>query len=139
MPRTLEGLPLGRGFGYVWSLKSEALFGGSSFTSAVNPFVYVHNDFLFWTLELGLIGLTAMIVFWARLVAAIRRINRWLAERGDYLSYVGGVALTMFVASFVDNGLFIRPVAERFFVVAGMAFALADRSRSDEDVGSRHT
>lgn len=127
MPRVLEGFPIGHGFGYVWSLTPESLFGSSSFTSETNPFVYVHNDFLYWALELGLIGLALIVVFWTRLLAALRRVAR-LTGGMDHTALVGGIILTMFVASMVDNGLFIRPVAERFFVVAGVVLALKDRT-----------
>jgi O-antigen ligase len=127
MPRVLEGFPLGHGFGYVWSLSPESLFGTSSFTSETNPFVYVHNDFIYWALELGLVGLALLLAFWVRLLAAVRKVGR-LVGGMDHTALVGGVILTMFVASMVDNGLFIRPVAERFFVVAGVMLALKDRT-----------
>jgi O-antigen ligase len=127
--RGAAAFPEGQGFGYVWSLEPQTLFGASAFTTEDNPFVYAHNDFLYWTVELGLLGLGAMIVFWSYLVGRVRTIahSKW----GIYAGYgfVGGVVLTMFVASFVDNGLFIRSVAERFFIVAGAARATADAIR----------
>lgn len=128
--RAMDGLPLGQGFGYVWDLSPAALFGSESFTTENNPFVYVHNDFLYWLIELGVIGFGALVVLWATLVRTIRFIGRLASpfERPGLI--FGGVVLTMFVASFVDNGLFIRPVAERFFIVAGAAWALLHRGET---------
>jgi len=140
LDRAAAGLPWGNGYGYVWNLRPEALFGpGGSFTTAGNPFVYVHNDFLYWTLELGVLGLLAMIAFWAQLVAALGRIAAAARRISGETAFVGGVFLTMFVASMVDNGLFIRPVAERFFIVAGVVLALAhrvDEATPDETVSA---
>lgn len=123
--RALPGMPWGRGFGFVWGLSPEALFGADAFTTEDNPFVYAHNDFIYWTVELGLIGLGAMLVFWARLVSVVRKVAVKLAAVEGGVGFVGGVVLTMFVASMFDNGLFIRAIAERVFIIIGAAWAIA--------------
>lgn len=132
--RSLQAFPGGQGFGYIWDLSPTSLFGSSSFTSEDNPFVYAHNDFLYWMVELGVIGLAAMVFFWGRLAIIVRKLRR--TDRADRLgrAFVGGIVLTMFVASMADNGLFIRSLAERFFIVAGAAWAaVAMLRQGDED------
>jgi len=133
--RGLAAFPQGHGFGYVWELSPTALFAHSSFTTEGNPFVYAHNDFLYWAVELGLAGLAAMLVFWARIVGVVRRITVRARTIEPGAGFVGGVILTMFVASMVDNGLFISAVGQRFFIVAGAAWAVAhaqpDASHAD--------
>ena len=41
--------------------------------------MYPHNDFIFWTLELGLLGLGALVTFWAQVALAIR----WIVKKGS--------------------------------------------------------
>jgi O-antigen ligase len=123
--RSLAGFPLGQGFGYMWELSPASLFSHSSFTTEGNPFVYAHNDFLYWTVELGIVGLACLIIFWARIVGVVRRVTARARTVEPGAAFVGGVVLTMFVASMVDNGLFISAVAQRFFIVAGAAWAIA--------------
>ncbi|HYI46075.1 MAG TPA: O-antigen ligase family protein [Actinomycetota bacterium] len=128
--RAIAGFPWGNGYGYVWNLRPEALFArGASFTTESNPFVYVHNDFLYWMVELGVIGLAAMVALWAQVLSALQRIRYAATRIHGETAFVGGIVLTMFVASMVDNGLFIRPVAERFFICVGIAMALAHRTQ----------
>jgi O-antigen ligase len=133
--RALLGLPFGQGYGFVWSLSPSELFGVEAFTTETNPFVYAHNDFLYWTVELGLIGAAAILTFWVSAVRVARRVGRLLAERSREASFLGGIVLTMLIASLVDNGLFIRAVAERFFIIVGGAWgfmAWTDRAEQDD-------
>lgn len=132
---TAPALPWGNGFGYMWTLSSEKLFG---FAGNFGPdaFVYPHNDFLFWTLQFGVFGLGLVLTFWSTLYLAFRRVARRLrASAGDEPVWIlGGIFMTMLVAEVVDNGIFMRAVAERFFMAAGVIFAMA--SRPLETIGS---
>jgi O-antigen ligase len=125
-------MPWGGGFGFTFSLSPERLFGEQEFVTADNPLVYPHNDFLYWTLEFGIIGLVLWVSLWLLIIRAFRAVIRMQPP----LNYPGylliGVLITFIVASLVDNLLFIRPLAERFFVVAGMilAFGALARERS---------
>lgn len=124
--RIETGLPFGHGFGYMFSLSPETLFGvASQFTSNQNPFVYAHNDAIFLMLEFGLVGLVLFVLAWILIARAYRAARRIELAGWGGVSLVGGVLLTMFVAEIVDNGLFIRPLVERFFVVVGAVIAIA--------------
>jgi O-antigen ligase len=100
--------------------------------SIENPLVYPHNDFLYWTLEFGIIGLVLWVSLWVLIFRAFRAVIRMQPPFNHPGYLLVGVLITFLVASLVDNLLFIRPLAERFFVVAGMilAFGAFARERS---------
>jgi O-antigen ligase len=125
-------MPWGGGFGFEFSLSSERLFGEQSFVIGDNPIVYPHNDFLYWTLEFGIIGLVLWVSLWLLIIRAFRAVIRMQPPLNHPGHLLIGVLITFIVASLVDNLLFIRPLAERFFVVAGMilAFGALARERS---------
>jgi O-antigen ligase len=125
-------MPWGGGFGFAFSLSPERLFGTQSFVSIENPLVYPHNDFLYWTLEFGIIGLVLWVSLWLLIFRAFRAVIRMQPPLNHSGYLLMGVLITFMVASLVDNLLFIRPLAERFFVVAGMilAFGALARERS---------
>jgi O-antigen ligase len=124
--------PWGGGFGFAFSLTPERLFGEQSFVTGDNPLVYPHNDFLYWTLEFGIIGLVLWVSLWLLIIRAFRAVIRMEPPLNHPGYLLLGVLITFMVASLVDNLLFIRPLAERCFVVAGMilAFGALARERS---------
>ena len=124
------GMPWGNGFGHSVTLDSEELFGAGS-TDFVkveerNTFVYPHNDFIFWMVELGVIGLFGMLLFWAQLIRASRRALRSTSR--DHVILVGGVLVAGFISQLVGTTFFFRPLATPFFAVAGFVFALRPSS-----------
>jgi O-antigen ligase len=125
-------MPLGGGLGFAFSLSPERLFGEQSFVTSDNPLVYPHNDFLYWTLEFGIIGLVLWVSLWLLIIRAFRAVIRMQPPLNHSGYLLVGVLITFMVASLFDNLLFIRPLAERFFVVAGMilAFGALARERS---------
>ena len=130
-----SALPWGNGFGHMWTLTSEELFGFSGqFVTPGNTFVYPHNDFLFWFLELGVVGVGLVIVFWTDLLRKIVLLLRSSAEHNRRTVMVlMTIPITMLVAELVDNGIFIRAIAERFFVVAGFVFAMGALALGSQD------
>jgi O-antigen ligase len=122
-------MPWGGGFGFAFSLSPERLFGTQSFVSIENPLVYPHNDFLYWTLEFGIIGLVLWVSLWLLIFRAFRAVIRMQPPLNHSGYLLMGVLITFMVASLADNLLFIRPLAERFFVVAGMILALGALAR----------
>jgi O-antigen ligase len=127
-----SNMPWGGGFGFAFSLSPQRLFGEQSFVTGDNPLVYPHNDFLYWTLEFGIIGLVLWVSLWLLIIRAFRAVIRAQPPLNHSGYLLTGVLITFMVASLVDNLLFIRPLAERFFVVAGMilAFGALARERS---------
>jgi O-antigen ligase len=124
--RGAEALPWGNGWGYMWSLTPIELFGfEGAFTAGGNPFVYPHNDFLFVFLELGILGLGLLIGFWIQLLRKI-----WLVSRAHDEAARFGVRVLLpilvvgLLVQLFDNGFAIRPVAERFFLAAGLVLGL---------------
>jgi hypothetical protein len=116
--RASDGLPAGNGFGFAFSLTPQELLGVEAFTSGRNAFVYPHNDFLYAALDLGYIGAALLSLMWIVVIGMYvkaKRTEAWL---------FGGVLLTMFIASLVDNGIFIRPVLERFIVAFAVIAAM---------------
>ncbi len=120
--RTLE-LPWGGGFGTIWSYSPFELFGMNGvFVSGGNPFVYAHNDFLYLAIELGVVGVVLLAGFWMSMLRALLVLTRCRDARGVLLL---GPCITMLVAELVDNGLAMRGLSERFFLVAGLVLAAA--------------
>jgi len=125
-------MPWGGGLGFAFSFSPERLFGEQSFVIGDNPLVYPHNDFLYWTLEFGILGLVLWVSLWLLMIRAFRAVIRMQPPHNHPGYLFIGVLITFMVASLVDNLLFIRPLAERFFVVAGviLAFGALARERS---------
>jgi O-antigen ligase len=124
--RGAEALPWGNGWGYMWSLTPIELFGiEGEFTSADNPFVYPHNDFLFVFLELGIVGLGLLIGFWIQLLRRIRLVSRGHDEAARFgVRVLVPILVVGLLVQLFDNGFAIRPVAERFFLAAGLTLGL---------------
>jgi hypothetical protein len=121
-------LPQGNGFGYAWSLSPEEVLGIRTFVIddvQSTGFLYPHDDFLFWTLELGLWGLGLWLLYWVSLVGASRRLLRSGRGAGRAAVIVfGGVLATMLLTQLVANGIFLPPLADRFFAAAGLLFGM---------------
>ena len=119
------GLPWGNGFGHTVTLDSQELFGTGSTdftTEAGNTFVYPHNDFLFWMVELGVIGALGMLLFWTQLIRAFGQALR--STWGPYIIVVAGVLAAGFVSQIVGSTFFFRALATPFFAVAGFVFGV---------------
>lgn len=124
----LPALPWGNGFGYAWTLTPERVFGFRTFlVEGVDSdrFLYLHNNFLFWLVEFGLMGLGLFIVYWVSVTRATVRLLRQgdPVVRGVTLALLGVLA-AMLVAQTVGNGYAFRALAERFFAVSGFLFGL---------------
>jgi O-Antigen ligase len=120
--RGVEAMPFGNGWGYVWSLTSIDIFGfEGEFTTGDEGFIYPHNDFLFLFVELGVIGLGFLVVFWFQLLRRFRFLSR--ASDG-FVRYdariLAPILVVMFLVQVLANGLSARLVAERFFIAAGL-------------------
>lgn len=127
-------LPWGRGWGTMWTVTPEQLVGMPGvFVSGGSPFVYAHNDFLFMAIELGFVGLSAFVLFWLDLLRRTAALlqGRALALRREGALLVGPLAV-MLVAELFDNGLAMRGLADRFFVLTGILFAISAASRRME-------
>ena len=124
--RGVVALPLGNGWGYMWSLTPTDIFGIENvFVTAGNPFIFAHNDFLFLFVELGLLGVGFLIVFWIQLIRRIRGLSRSGNEWTRYrVRVLLPVLVVMLIVQLFDNGFAIRFVAERFFIAAGLVFGM---------------
>jgi hypothetical protein len=122
----------GHGSGFAFTLDSQTLFGfEGQFVARQSTFVYPHNDFLFWMLEFGLIGVGLYGFFWLEVRAKYKRsiVHVDAQVRNDAVLLIG-VFTTMFIATLVSNGLFVPALAERFFVASGALFALTRLHRT---------
>jgi hypothetical protein len=118
-------LPFGNGFGYTFTLTSEDLFGSgvASFTpEGSDAFVYPHNDFLFWMVELGVLGLFGMALFWTQLLRALRLVSRSENASKSYVQILSGVLIAGLVAQLVGSVFFFTALAALVFIVAGFVF-----------------
>lgn len=135
--RAQPALPWGNGFGYIWSLSSEDLLGEpGQFQHEESGVVPPHNDFLYLLVEFGVPGLLLLVVFWVGLFRAaslgtgsadpLLRRSVWLLL---------GAMVTGLTVALIDDVFAIRPLAERFFPVAGFVFGLSEveRARRRED------
>jgi hypothetical protein len=130
--RAEPALPWGNGFGYIWSLSSEDLVGvpgqyGTDEGGVVPP----HNDFMYLLVEFGVPGVILLLLFWIRLFKAedVVAQSRNARLRRSGLLLVGMLVAGLMVA-LVDDVLLVRPIAERFFPVAGCVFGLAQIERA---------
>ena len=131
-------LPAGHGYGFTFTLSPERVFGFETFVNegSKDAFVYPHNDYLFWALELGLLGFAALAMFWVHLIRTFRRLSREGPYRARHGAYVlSGILVTTFIVQLVDNSFAIRAVGAPFFIAAGAVFGLATSVRN---VRARH-
>ena len=130
--RVESGWPLGNGFGYTFTLTSPDLFGpGSSdfYTSPSQSFVYPHNDFIFWMVELGVIGLLGMLLFYGQLVMAFRSVSRSTRRNRIHAQILSGALITGFVSQLVVSTFFFRALAVPYFTAAGFIFGAREIDR----------
>ncbi len=135
-------LPFGNGYGHTFNLTPEHIFGFQTFQldPDVNPFVFPHNDFIYWMIEFGLIGLAALLIFWFHLLALFKRVTRGVDEVARRSCYIlAGILIMMFVVQVIDNAFAIRTVSDRFFIVAGFVFGLAATTNYSIDRYTRTT
>ena len=120
--RGAEALPLGNGWGYMWSLTSVELFGfEGQFSASDGGIVYPHSDFLFLFVELGVVGLGLLVVFWIQLLRRFRFLSRFPDRLVRYdVRILTPIFVTMFMLQLFANGFSVRFVAERFFIAAGL-------------------
>jgi O-antigen ligase len=104
----------------VWSLSAERLFGSSA-SFGDGTVVYPHNDFLFWAVDLGFPGILLFGLLWIGVALALAQARGSL-PRPEWFAFLG-IAITMLIASLVDNGIFIRSLGEPFFVTLGVLAA----------------
>jgi O-antigen ligase len=124
--RGVAALPMGQGWGYMWSLTPMDIFGvDDTFVTGGNPFVYPHNDFLFVFVELGIVGFGLLAVFWLSLLQRVRRLTHSPREPIRYsVMVLVPVLIVMLMVQMFDNGFAIVFVADRFFAAAGLVFGL---------------
>jgi hypothetical protein len=126
-------LPWGNGFGYTLTISSEDLFGpgSTSFGSAgATTFVYPHNDLIFWMVDLGLLGLAGVLLFWGQLIRAFRSVSR--STRGNQVNVrlLSGVLITGAIVQLVGSVFLFTALAVPFFAAAG--FVLGAREAATE-------
>ncbi|MGH9890898.1 MAG: O-antigen ligase family protein [bacterium] len=125
-------LPWGNGFGHAWSLHAEDLFGFVTFRfdASTSGVVYLHNDFLFWLVEFGILGLLLFVLYWRGVIRVVRKLlsNPDAAIRAAALLFIGTI-VSMLVVHVIANGYALRPLAERSFVASGFLFGLLARDR----------
>jgi O-antigen ligase len=137
--RGVEALPMGQGWGYIWSLTPSEIFGVEGvFNAGGNPFVYPHNDFLYLFVELGIVGFGLLALFWFSLFQKVRRMTRSPREPIRYsVMVLVPVLIVMLVVQMFDNGFAIAFVADKFFAAAGLVCGLYYSTRDGARVGPR--
>ena len=127
-------LPWGNGFGHIWSLSSEDLFGvPGQFGSQESGFVPPHSDFMYLFVEFGIPGVVLLAFFWLRLFRARNLLTRSAEPQSRQSAWLLlGMLVTGLMVALVNDLLLVRPFAERFFPVAGFVFGLSlvERKRS---------
>ena len=139
-PQVTAGLPTGHGYGFTFTLSPDRLFGFETFVvqGERGSFVYPHNDFIFWTLEFGLLGLAALVTFWTQLAVAIR----WIAKKGSRsdrssVHALSGIFVTAFIVQLVDNSFAIRAVGIWLFMAAGSVSGLVAAGKQARSLAAR--
>jgi O-antigen ligase len=123
--RGVEALPMGQGWGYMWSLTANDIFGFETFVTGGNFFIYPHNDFLYLFVELGVVGFGLLFLFWLSLLKKVRRLTRSPREPIRYrVMVLVPVLIVMLMVQMFDNGFAIPFVADKFFAAAGLVFGL---------------
>jgi hypothetical protein len=137
--RLESGLPFGNGFGYTFTLTSQNVYGPGSSNFSASPsqsFIYPHNDFIFWMVELGWIGLLGVVLFWGQLMSAFRSVSRSTNGYKIHAQVLSGVLITAFVTQLVASTFFFTPLANVFFIVAGFIFGAQDIDRNASEAYS---
>ena len=134
--RGVEALPMGQGWGYMWSLTANDIFGFETFVSGGNFFMYAHNDFLFLFVELGIVGFALLALFWLSLAQKVRRLTRNPREPIRYsVMILVPILIVMLMVQMFDNGFAIGFLAFRFFTAAGLVFGLYYSARESVRFG----
>jgi O-antigen ligase len=110
----------------MWSLTPNDIFGIEGvFVTQENQFIFAHNDFLYLFVELGILGVGLLVVFWLHLFRSIRRLSRSPDALTRYrVRVLIPIIVVMLLVQLFDNGFAIRFVAERFFIAAGLVFGM---------------
>ena len=123
--RGVEAFPFGQGWGYVESLSPVDVFGFETFVTEQNQFIYAHDDFLYFFVQLGILGFGLLVVFWMNLFLKVRRLSR--SER-EFVRYSVRVLVPVLIVGFImqlfANGFATQFVAEKAFMASGLAFGL---------------
>jgi hypothetical protein len=118
-------LPWGNGFGHTFTLSSSDIFGPESTNFGAteeDSFVYPHNDFIFWMVELGILGLVGILVFWGQLFRAFRMVSRSTNFNRSHVQILSGLLITAFVIQFVGSVFLFTTLAVPFSIAAGFVF-----------------
>jgi len=126
----VPALPLGNGFGHMFTLSSEDIFGAgdTSFDPSGTGFVYAHNDLIYWMVELGLVGLLGMVLFWSQLLSTSRSLSRSESVNSVHVQILSGVLITGLVTQLVASTIFFTGLAVPFFAAAGFVFGAREVS-----------
>jgi O-antigen ligase len=123
--RGVEAFPFGQGWGYMESLSPVDVFGFETFVTAQNPFIYAHDDFLYLFVQLGILGLGLLVIFWANLLLKVRSLSRSDREFVRYsVRVLVPVLLVEFIMQLFANGLAAQFVADKAFMASGLVCGL---------------
>lgn len=104
-----------------------ASYGIPATGSAVAP--HPHSLVLTMAVELGAVGLAALLALYGALAVSLRRVVRWGSGLDPGLAIGSAASLTaFFVSGLLDYALGAAPIAAAFFVTIGCAAALGRRT-----------
>lgn len=129
---TYGNLFFGLGIGYTFKFNPKELVGFVGFQAADNPYIYVHNDFLYFFLETGMIGLLLFIYFY---VIIIRDINKFLRNEKNNLDEIKIILsvkcslIPIIIMHFTDTFLFASGLLYYLFFLLSSSYRILDKRK----------
>lgn len=121
---------LGLGVGYTFKFNPMELVGFVGFQAADNPYIYVHNDFLYFLLETGIIGLLLFVLFY---IVIFQDISKFLKnEKNNYkgikivLSVICSL-IPIIMMHLTDTFLFASGLLHYLFFLLSSLYMVTDK------------
>lgn len=122
-----KNLIAGKGVGFMWELTPFDISKSGGYSSELNPFIYAHNDFLFFLLEIGIVGpLLLLCVYLALGKFHVRKLTDKTLSLNEKVIVVSALLslYPMLIAHLVDTAIFGSTIPTRFFALMATSYLL---------------
>lgn len=118
----------GRGVGFMWRLTQYDISRWGGYISGVNQSVYAHNDFLFFFLELGVVGAFLLVMLYLVILLVLwrRRLTAGDLTAAILWKTIFYATLVVLIGQAVDTLIFGNFVLLKYFPLVAMLFFIEE-------------
>ncbi|EKD52305.1 MAG: hypothetical protein ACD_62C00065G0004 [uncultured bacterium] len=129
---------MGRGVGFMWKLTQFDISRWGGYISAMNQSVYTHNDFLFFLLEIGVLGVALLTVLYLVILHAIWHGRKETGEPGKakVRGTVFYATMVVLIGQAVDTLIFGNFVLLKYFPLVATLFLMKEVRSVQKPMGS---